>query len=185
MFSVKKASCIFEFVRQSEGGAAMACRPTPAPFCPLLGRFSGCGCKRFFVVFIPIWILNLLRLSPLLSILLVCTPVLRLPLVFLLFSCYAIILCSCCERWRNLHEGILPEMSTPKMLTPRMLTLKTSIPKVSTSQNFIFWRIHCIIKLFYIPQCWNINCQGHMEKQEIEMKWKLEKKIIKETNKKK
>ena len=55
-------------------------------FFPLSGSSSGCGYKRFFIVFIPMWMLSFLRLSPLFSFFLVVASVLILPLDFLFFS---------------------------------------------------------------------------------------------------
>ena len=134
--------------RQSVSGAAMARRATPVKFCPLSGRFSGCRYQRFFVVFISIWMLNLLRLSLLVSIIFVCTPVLRLDL--LLFNCCTLILCSCCEKLKNLFEGVLSNMSTPGMSTPGMSALQTSTPKISTSQNGQFPKCQYILTKYTV-----------------------------------
>ena len=57
-FYLHTTSLIFVVEAVMVGGAATAGRPTPTRFFPLLGRSSGCGYKRFYVIFIPIWMLN-------------------------------------------------------------------------------------------------------------------------------
>ena len=52
IFTSNTTPLIFVVGAVMVGGAAMAGRPTPARFFPLSGRSSGCGYKRFIIIFI-------------------------------------------------------------------------------------------------------------------------------------